>query len=353
MFPALAVLDELRPLWDGRVIWIGSTRGIERQLVGLRGVAFAGIPAGKLRRYLSLRNLVDLVRIGIGLLAALFVLLREKPRVLFSKGGYVSVPPVLAARLLGIPVLTHESDLVPGLATRINSRFAEKVLVSFAESARYLPAHIRPKVLHTGNPVRAEVLGGSAREGRRLVGCEAGRPLLLVLGGSLGSRFINRLIGQALPELTLRLFVVHQMGAANFRSSTTSSYHPAAFFGEELPHLFAAATLVICRSGANTVWELAALGKPSLLIPLTRAASRGDQIENARYFEGRGAAVVLEESQASPRCLVDTVLHLIDDERTLEEMSRRASRLGSPDSARRIARLVAGRSQGSGVRDPV
>ena len=353
VFPALAVLEELTPLWGGRVIWIGSRRGMEGDLVRGRGIPFYGIPAGKLRRYLSVRNLLDLLKIGFGVLASLFVLLRERPRVLFSKGGYVSVPPVLAAWLLRVPVLTHESDLNPGLATRINARFAETVLVSFPESAEYLGEDIRPRVVHTGNPVRAAVLAGDPRLGRRYAGCEDGRPLVLVLGGSLGSRFINDLIEEGIGELAGCCCVVHQMGRTHYRPSSRPGYLAAPFLDEELPDLLAAAGLVICRAGANTLWELAALGKPALLIPLTRAASRGDQIENARYMERRGAAVVLEEPEATPRRLVDTVLRLLEDKPELERMARAASGLGRPESARTIAGLIASRSRSPGIRNAV
>jgi UDP-N-acetylglucosamine--N-acetylmuramyl-(pentapeptide) pyrophosphoryl-undecaprenol N-acetylglucosamine transferase len=284
---------------------------------------------------------------------SLFVLLRERPQVLFSKGGYVSVPPVLAARLLGIPVLTHESDLVPGLATRINARFAQGILVSFAETAEHFVPELRRRVVHTGNPVRGELLGGSAEVGRQRVGCAGDQPMLLVLGGSLGSRFINRLIDEALPALLPRCFVVHQMGAAHFRPSETPGYYAAPFFNQEMADLLAAARLVVCRSGANTVWELAALGKPAVLIPLSRAASRGDQIDNARYMERHGAAVVLEEDGTTASRFVETVLGLLDDERALDAMSRRASALGRPESARTIAQIVVERSRSSRARAAV
>jgi UDP-N-acetylglucosamine--N-acetylmuramyl-(pentapeptide) pyrophosphoryl-undecaprenol N-acetylglucosamine transferase len=348
VFPALAVLDELKPLWNGRVIWIGSARGMEGAIVRARAVPFYGIPAGKLRRYLSVRNLLDLVKVAAGVLASLLVLLRERPAVLFSKGGYVSVPPVVAAWLMRIPVLTHESDLNPGLATRINARFAETVLVSFAESVGYFPEELRSRVIHSGNPVRAELLRGEPGVGRRQVGCGRERRLVLVLGGSLGSRFVNTLIEAGAEELVRHCFLVHQMGQAHFRPSNRPGYYTAPFFREELPHLLAAADLVVCRAGANTVWELAAVGKPAVLVPLTRLASRGDQIENARYLERCGAAVVFEESEATLRRVVDTVVRLLGDEPERERMARQLSALSRPDSARRIASLIAGRSRAKG-----
>ncbi|MBN1835666.1 MAG: undecaprenyldiphospho-muramoylpentapeptide beta-N-acetylglucosaminyltransferase [Spirochaetales bacterium] len=354
VFPALAVVEELQaPLWTGRVVWIGSVRGMERELVRERGIPYYGVPAGKLRRYLSVRNLFDLLKIGAGVLASLIVLLRERPRLLFSKGGYVSVPPVIAAWLMRVPVVTHESDLEPGLATRINARFAESVLVSFPESARYFGGELRSRVTHTGNPVRAALLRGDPEAGRRRVGCGDDRPLVLVLGGSLGSRFINQLVEDGVGELTEHCFVVHQMGSAHYEASSRTGYFTAPFFREELPDVLAAAALVISRSGANTVWELAALGKPAMLIPLGRAASRGDQIENARYLEEQGAAVVLEEAEATPRRLVDTVVRLLTDATTLRGMAERARELGRPRSAQVIATLIAQRSGRVGVPDAV
>ncbi len=343
VFPALAVLDELAPRWHGRVVWIGSSRGMERDILRRRAIPYYGIPSGKLRRYLSLANFADLFRVLFGLLASLAVLARERPRLVFSKGGYVTVPPLAAARLLGIPSFTHESDLNPGLATRINARSAERVLVSFAESAGYLKPALQARVTHTGNPVRRALLGGDPAAGRALVGCPPGRPLLLVLGGSLGSAFLNGAVERGLSELTSRCFVVHQMGIAHYRPASHPGYHAVAFLDEELPHLLAACDLVLCRAGANTLWELAALGKPAVLVPLGSEASRGDQLENARHFAARGAALVVPEEEGER--LVVEVLGLLGDRPRLEEMGRRARELGRPEAAARIAELVLERAR--------
>jgi UDP-N-acetylglucosamine--N-acetylmuramyl-(pentapeptide) pyrophosphoryl-undecaprenol N-acetylglucosamine transferase len=343
VFPALAVLDELASRWPGRVVWIGSSRGMEREILRRRAIPYYGIPAGKLRRYLSLANFADLFRVLLGIAASLGVLARERPRLVFSKGGYVTVPPLAAARLLGIPSFTHESDLNPGLATRINARSAERVLVSFAESAGYLRPALQAKVTHTGNPVRRALLGGDPAAGRALVGCPPGRPLLLVLGGSLGSAFLNGAVERGLSELTSRCFVVHQMGSAHYRPASRPGYHAVAFLDEELPHLLAACDLVLCRAGANTLWELAALGKPAVLVPLSGGASRGDQLENSRHFAGRGAALVVPEQQGQR--LVAEVLRLLEDRPRREEMGRRARELGRPEAAARIAELVLERAR--------
>jgi UDP-N-acetylglucosamine--N-acetylmuramyl-(pentapeptide) pyrophosphoryl-undecaprenol N-acetylglucosamine transferase len=360
VFPALAVLDELVPRWGGRVVWIGSSSGMEREILRRRAIPYYGIPTGKLRRYFSLANFLDLFRVLFGFFVSLAVLFRERPRLVFSKGGYVTVPPLAAARLLGIPSFTHESDLNPGLATRINARSAERVLVSFAQSAGYLRPALRAKVLHTGNPVRRALLGGNPAAGRARVGCPAERPLLLVLGGSLGSAFINEAVERGLPELTSRCFVVHQMGSAHYRSSgvpgsraeapigsraeaAAMGYHPVAFLDEELPDLLAACDVVLCRAGANTLWELAALGKPAVLVPLGSGASRGDQQENARYFAGQGAALVVPEEEGGR--LVAEVLGLLADRSRLAEMGRRMRELGQPEAAARIAELVLERAR--------
>ncbi|MBN2553879.1 MAG: undecaprenyldiphospho-muramoylpentapeptide beta-N-acetylglucosaminyltransferase [Spirochaetales bacterium] len=338
VYPVLATLDELSDL---RIVWIGSGSVLERRILEGRQLRYYAIPTGKLRRYFSLLNLIDLFKIAAGFLASAAILLREKPCLVFSKGGYVSVPPVAAARCLRIPSLTHESDLRPGLATRINARFSDSILVSFPTSAGYFDARFRGKVVHTGNPVRRSLFDGDRAEGRRLVGCPREQPVLLVLGGSLGAAAINRLVLQALERLRTACFVVHQLGAEHYRDSRPENgYFPAAYFDEELPHILAAADLVLCRSGANTLWELAALGKPSVLVPLPRGSSRGDQIENAAFFEQAGAAVVLQQQGLDQQRLSEVVLHLLGNADKLERMAKRASELGSSDAAGRIAGLI-------------
>ncbi len=338
VFPALAVVEELKSLWQGRIIWIGSNKGIERQLLKATGIPFFGIPAGKLRRYFSLKNIIDIFRVIGGLAASLYILARERPLLLFSKGGYVSVPPVIAARLLGIRVITHESDAQPGLATRINSRFAEKILISFAESAGYFSGKIRKRVVRLGNPVRRDLFAGEKKYGLSLVGCPENKKVLLVLGGSQGSAQINYLIRTNLDRLTKACFVVHQAGRVDFREGRQPNYFTAPFFSYELKHLLAAADLVVCRAGANTLWELASLGKPAVLIPLPRSVSRGDQLLNAEIFARNGAAVVLNDTSGTR--LLEIILDLLDNEKKLKQMESRARSLSFPGSAAKIAELI-------------
>jgi UDP-N-acetylglucosamine--N-acetylmuramyl-(pentapeptide) pyrophosphoryl-undecaprenol N-acetylglucosamine transferase len=336
VFPGLAVAA-----WLGRrVIWIGSSRGVERKLVADAGIEFRGIPAGKLRRYLSIRNLTDIVKTAAGIVASLRIMRKDKPALLFSKGGFVSVPPVLAAWLRGIPAWTHESDFDPGLATRINLRFCERVLVSFPETLERLPVSFRHKAVVTGNPVRSALYTGQPRRGRAFVRCESRVPLLLVIGGSLGSSFVNSLVAASLPRLLPRFFVVHQMGAKEFVPANREGYFPAPFFGEELPDLMAAADLVISRAGANILSEIAALGKPSILIPLPASGSRGDQLRNAALFRERGASLVLEEGEATPDALVSAVEALFHGDERRAELGRCALKLGGGRPDKAIADLI-------------
>ncbi len=344
IFPALAVLEELSKNWHGRIVWIGSFSGMEKSILKKRKIPYYGIPTGKLRRYLSFQNISDIFRIFGGIMVSFFIFFKEKPSLIFSKGGYVTVPPVFAASVLGIPVFTHESDLDPGLATRINARFAEKILISFNETVSFFKKNIHHKIIHTGNPIRTGLLKGDPDLGRKIVGCPEDLPMLLVLGGSQGSVFINSLIIQALGELTKTCFVVHQMGPINYKDNRHAKYFAAPFFTEELPHLMAAADLVVCRSGANTLWELAALGKPSILIPLSQAASRGDQIKNAEFFAQNKAAILIYEQDVTSRMLLKNVRDLLDNKNSLEKMSERVQSLSLPDSASRIAELLRKRS---------
>jgi UDP-N-acetylglucosamine--N-acetylmuramyl-(pentapeptide) pyrophosphoryl-undecaprenol N-acetylglucosamine transferase len=308
------------------------------------GIRYHAIPAGKWRRYLSAENLADVLRVAGGIVGALLALLRERPALLFSKGGYVTVPPVIAARMLRIPVVTHESDTDPGLATRINSRFADLVLTSFPETVRWFPPALRERVVMTGNPVRERFFNGDAAAGRRAVGAPDGTPLVLVLGGSLGSETVNRLVRGALPLLAGRCMVVHQTGARDYLPAGGSPrYRPVPFVRDELPDLMAASDLVVARAGANTLAELAACGTPALLLPLELSGSRGDQVRNAEYFASRGAAAVF--AGGGPQELAAAVTGLLDDPARREAMAAAMRGLAVPDAAGRIACVLRERAR--------
>lgn len=316
IYPGLAVADELKERDSSvRIIWFGSSSGRDKDMVeanrnrrGLPSVdGFVGIPSGKLRRYFSLQNLFDLFKIAAGFFTALFYLKRIKPQAVFSKGGFVSVPPCAAAKVLGIPVYTHECDFSPGLATRLNSRFAKRILLSYEQSKRFFPAKLQSSLAVTGNPVRPVFYEADAARGLAFLGVEntkSSKPLLLVLGGSSGARQINDLIFKNLGWLCEHFIVVHQTGrgsdykravSAEFEAVRAAKHYlPYDFIYADMPHVIAACDIVFSRAGANSLWECAVCAKPMLLLPLAGAGTRGDQVENAAYFAGQGAALILE-----------------------------------------------------------
>lgn len=350
IFPGLAIaefLEKKHP--ELRCVWLGSSRGLDRGIVESAGLTFYGIPSGKLRRYFSVHNVLDLFRIGAGFFVSLYRLWRLRPRLVFSKGGFVSVPPCFAAFLLRIPVITHECDFTPGLATRLNSRVAKMILVSYEETAAYFPEKYRSRIRYTGNPVRSEFYAGDPDAGRSYTGCtDPEVPVVFVQGGSLGARQINELLCEIARELCGRCFVVHQTGAGNRndcelleREIPGSRYRSFEFIRGEMPHVLASADIVVSRAGANSVWECATAGKPMVLIPLDTGSSRGDQIDNARYFENRGAAVVLAGEKATAVNLLNTVRAILDDSARLAAMAAASKSLGSHQAAEIIARYIA------------
>ena len=345
VFPGIAVIERLSQLLGGRpyrIVWLGWSRGMERDIVARFSIPFYGIPAGKLRRYLSLRNITDAGAVAAGFFSSLYLLKKLDTALVFSKGGFVSVPPVAAARVLGIPSITHESDLDPGLATQLNARFTNRVLCAYEETTRHPRLSGKAKV--TGNPVRSELFAGDRAAGRKLLGIPEGKKVVLVLGGSQGARQINRMVEAVLDRLLEEAAVVHQMGSAHYREdapySRSPHYLPAAVFTREFPHVLAAAALVVCRAGAGTLWENGVLGKPSILIPLGAGSSRGDQVRNASYFAGHGAAEVLSGDEVNAESLLEKCLVLLNDEEKRTRMGERAARLCPSDGAERIAREI-------------
>lgn len=313
IYPGLAVVDELRKKLDEsdggqyRIIWIGSRNKLDRDIVEKSGSVdkFVSIPCGKLRRYFSLKNVIDFFRIIAGFASAFFVLVKYKPIILFSKGGFVSVPPCFAAKALRIPVFTHECDFSPGLATRLNSRCASKILVSFEKTKSFFSGGKSDKVVVTGNPVRPVFYDADPEKGLKFLGLEkAGetgrheKPILLVLGGSLGAVQINNLIYDNIEWLCENFTVVHQTGQKDCErflslKSSNNDYYSYPFIYNEMPDVMAAADIVLSRAGSNFLWECSVTGKPLVLIPLSGSGTRGDQVENARFFESQGAAKVL------------------------------------------------------------
>lgn len=310
VMPNLALVPELRRRnWD--IAYIGSYNGIEKELVEKTNIPYYKISTGKLRRYFSLKNLTDPLLVLQGLFQATMLLRRLKPDVVFSKGGFVSVPVVIGAWVNKIPVILHESDMTPGLANRISLPFATKICATFPETMRHLP---EKKGILTGNPVRSQLLKGSREEGLALCNFTSKKPVLLVMGGSLGSVKINSVVRAALPDLLRRFQVVHICGKGHLDPGLNrlNGYKQFEFISEELPSVMAAADVCISRAGANTLFELLALRKPALLIPLSKQASRGDQILNARSFEKQGYSMVLQEEEATEKVLVEKVNQLYE-----------------------------------------
>ena len=339
IYPGLAVAENLGERLAGPglgVFWIGSNRGMDRAIVEGAGIEFHGVPAGKLRRHFSLRTIPDAFRVVAGFFAARRVLKKLNARLLFSKGGYVSVPPCAAAASLGIPVFAHESDFSPGLATRINMRFVRRtggaVFAAYEDSARALSRRARGKATVSGNPVRRAFRSADPARGRAFLGTGANERVLLVLGGSQGAREVNDLVRACLGALRERYVVVHQRGPGGAPGDERDGrYVPLDYIDGEMPHVLAAAEIVVGRGGAGTVWECAALGKPMILIPLRGAGTRGDQVENARFFEREGAAVVLESP--TPADLERAVAGLAEDPARRDRMAAAAARIGGLDGA--------------------
>ncbi len=351
VFPGIAVLDSVERICREKGIetaffWIGSSSGMEKRLIDQKGIKFYGIQTGKLRRYFSLKNFTDIFRIKMGIIKSFFILMRNKPDLIFSKGGYVSVPPVLAGRLLGINVVSHESDYTPGLATRINKRFSKLIMISFRETADFFEKKYSGKIFVSGNPVRDIFYNADPERGRKLARLDEKIPVIMVLGGSQGAMEINSLVEKLLPELLKDYYVIHQAGANKpgddivISESLIHRYKRYDFLGNEIADIISASDIVISRSGAGSIWELSALGKPSVIIPLRGKGTRGDQVMNAAFLREKGAAVVLDDDVISPDKLLGTVKRLFLDTERMKSIENAIKKLGYNKSADIIAEKI-------------
>lgn len=303
--PNLALLPALLKE-QFEVRYIGSYNGIERRLIEDAGIPYDGISSGKLRRYFDLKNFTDPLRVLKGYAEARKLIKKYKPDVLFSKGGFVAVPVVLAAKHYHVPVIIHESDMTPGLANKICIPSAKKVCCNFPETLKYLPEE---KAVLTGSPIRAELLSGDRLSGLQYAHLSAELPVILVIGGSLGSVTVNQAVRNILPELLTHFQVIHICGKGNLDESLigTKGYVQYEYVDKPLRHLFAASDLIISRAGANSICEILALRKPNILIPLSAAASRGDQILNAKSFAEQGFSTLLEEENLTAETLQQAI----------------------------------------------
>lgn len=294
------------------VHYIGSYDGIEKRLVSDLGVPYYGISSGKLRRYLSLRNFTDPFRVIKGLSEANKLMKLIEPDIVFSKGGFVTVPVVMAAGKHNIPAIIHESDMTPGLANKLCRKHAVKVCCNFPETVKLIPDG---KGILTGSPIRKELLTGDRAAGLKLCGFTTEKPVIMVIGGSLGALHVNEAIRAILHDLLRNYQVIHICGKGKVDKSfyETTGYYQFEYVNEELKNLFAAADIVVSRAGANVICELLAMKKPNLLIPLPANASRGDQILNANSFKKQGYSDVLLEEDMTNDTLLEAINNLYNN----------------------------------------
>lgn len=333
--PNIALLPSLQA--EGyEISYIGSYDGIEKKLISDFDIPYIGISTGKFRRYLDIKNLTDPFRVIKGFSEARKSLKSIAPDVVFSKGGFVSVPVVRAASSLGIPCIIHESDMTPGLANKLCIPVASKVCCNFPETYQMLPSS---KAVLTGSPIRQELARGNKLAGLDLCGFTANKPVIMVIGGSLGAANVNKAVRDALPKLLEDFQVVHLCGKDKVDNLllSTPGYKQFEYIKAELKDLFAMADLVISRAGANAICELLALKKPNILIPLPAASSRGDQILNAKSFESQGFSIVINEDDLITSLLVDKVHELYFSRQTYINTMKKS---GQMDSIHTIVQLI-------------
>jgi UDP-N-acetylglucosamine--N-acetylmuramyl-(pentapeptide) pyrophosphoryl-undecaprenol N-acetylglucosamine transferase len=351
IYPALAVATHLANEYHAEILYLGSDDGLETEVIPAAGFPFAAIKAGKLRRYISWRTLTGLARIPVGMGQAIEIVRKFRPHVAFTSGGYVAVPAGLASRIHGVPFLMHQQDVPPNLSNRLIAPLATRISVAFADSLSYFP---RAKTRQLGNPVRQELLNirqVSPQQARGTLGFEEDERLVVVTGGSQGARHLNEVICQSLADLLPHCQVLQISGRqlyeetrmlseqhmANVDEHFRKRYRLVPYMTAEMPAALQAADLVICRSGASTLSELALLGKPSLLVPLPPAIGNSPQEANAEMFERKQAALVIHDIALKPELLVNRILSMFASQASLQAMAEAARSFAVPDATQRIA----------------
>jgi len=335
--PNIALLPRLKELgYD--IHYVGSYNGIERELIKQFRIPYYGISSGKLRRYFSVQNFTDPFRVIKGFGEANKLIKTLKPDVIFSKGGFVTVPVVTAGKRRRIPTIIHESDMTPGLANKLSIPSATKVCCNFPETLSLLPAD---KAVLTGSPIRQELLSGNKIAALKFCGLSLDKPVILIIGGSLGSVTVNNAVRLILPELLQDFHVIHLCGKGKLDESLkdTKGYVQFEYVQNELKDIFSLTDIVISRAGANAICELLALKKPNLLIPLSANASRGDQILNARSFEQQGFSMVIQEEELCKESLLDSIRQLYQNRHSYIHAMNQSSQQGSIDT---ITKLIDG-----------
>ena len=328
--PNIALLPRLKEL-NYDIHYIGSYNGIEKELIEQFGIPYHGISTGKLRRYFSLQNFTDPFRVVKGLDEARKLVKILKPDVIFSKGGFVSVPVVLAGKSRKVPTIIHESDMTPGLANKLSLSSATKVCCNFPETLDHLP---EGKALLTGSPIRQELLSGDKFAALNSLKFTSDKPVIMIVGGSLGAVAVNNAVRAILPELLKKYQVIHLCGKGKVDETMLhiDGYAQFEYVKDELRDLFAATDIVISRAGANAICELLALHKPNLLIPLSASASRGDQILNARSFERQGFSMVLEEEELTNEVLLSAIDSLYENRESYVNAMKQSNQQNSIDT---------------------
>lgn len=358
IYPGIAVADEIKQLsqnnnCDLQIVWLGCSTGMDCSIVKRASSIdrFYGIPSGKLRRYFSFKNFTDLFRIFFGFVKSYFILKKLKPCALFSKGGFVSVPPVISARLLKIPVYTHECDFTLGLANKINFKSAKKMFVSYEETKLSLSGAVQNRVIVTGNPVRPVFYNADPQKGYDFLNLKKetlSKPVLLVLGGSSGAIQINELVQNSLEWLCKNFIVIHQTGLVNcnqkeeneLQQKFSGEYKPYPFIYEQMPDVLACSDVILSRAGANSIWEAAVLKKPMVLVPLCGSGTRGDQVDNARFFEQKNAAKILVGNDVTSENLIKMLSDFLDAGTRKSYSDAVEKMCGTEKPARKIAEII-------------
>ena len=354
VLPIIAIVREIRrisPKEKFDFFYIGPRDEISSILLSQEGIKVKEILAGKIRRYLGwreiLENIVDLFKIPIGFFQAFFHIFFLAPDLIFSKGGYGSISAVLSGWILGIPIFLHESDLAPGLANRFLSRFSSEIFVSFSRTEYFSPK----KMILVGNPIRREILEGSKAKAQEIFKLSYKKPIILILGGSQGAQRINDMLLQILPEILTNFELIHQCGERNFKEVQAEAnvvisenlkkyYHLFPFLREEqLKQAYAASDLICSRAGSGGIFEIAALGKPAILIPLPEAA-QNHQVKNAYSYAESGACLVIEEANLTPHFFLEKLKYLLSHPDQLEKMQRAAKEFAKPQAAKIIAEYI-------------